>query len=190
MAVATPHIEIYRLSAADFHRMVEIGVLDEETRVELIEGELVVMSPIGSRHSGVVNQLATIFFERLQRRAIVSVQNAVHLSDQSEPQPDLALLAPRADYYKRSQPTPEEILLVVEVADSSLEYDREVKLPLYSRAGIPEVWIVNLVDNWVEVYREPAAVGYTSLQKVLPGRTAAPLAFGDLVVAVEEIFVS
>lgn len=188
-AIARP-IERYRLSTADFHRMVEAGVLDEETRVELIEGEMVVMSPIGSRHSGVVNQLAAIFFERLQRRAIVSVQNAVHLNDQSEPQPDLALLRPRADYYKRSQPTPEEILLLVEVADTSLDYDREVKLPLYSRAGIPEVWIVNLVDGWLEVYRDPAPVGYTALQKVLPGRTAAPLMFGDLLVAVDEIFIS
>jgi Uma2 family endonuclease len=188
MAVAVAPLVRYRLSAADYHQMIEAGILDERTRVELIEGEMVVMSPIGAKHSGLVNQLATIFYEQLRGRALLSVQNAVRLDDYTEPQPDLALLKPRSDYYKRSLPTPGDIHLLVEVADSSLEYDQDVKMSLYARAGVREVWIVNLVDIWVEVYRDPSPVGYTTLLRMLPGRTFAPEALPDLMISVDELF--
>ncbi len=188
MAVAITPLVRYRLSAADYHQMIEAGILDERTHVELIEGEMVVMSPIGAKHSGLVNQLATIFYEQLRGRALLSVQNAVRLDDYTEPQPDLALLKPRSDYYKRSLPTPGDIHLLVEVADSSLEYDQDVKMSLYAHAGVREVWIVNLVDIWVEVYRDPSPVGYTTLLRMLPGRTFAPEALPDLMISVDELF--
>ena len=104
------------------------------------------------------------------------------------PQPDLILLAPRRDFYKRSLPRPADVLLVIEVADSSLAYDRAVKMALYAGAGIPEAWIINLIDRWIEVYRDPSPAGYTTLHKILPGKSIAPQAFADLVVMVDELF--
>jgi Uma2 family endonuclease len=177
-------MERYRLSSAAYHRMIERGILDEDTRLELIEGELAVMSPIGPEHAGYLKKVAELLFEQLHRRALLSIQDPVHLDQYSEPQPDLALLRPRRDYYTRSLPEPSDIFLVVEVADSSLVYDRTVKAPLYARAGVVEMWIVNLIDGWVEVYRDPSPAGYTTLLKVLPGKSVAPLAFADVTIDV------
>ncbi|MFN3982722.1 MAG: Uma2 family endonuclease [Caldilinea sp.] len=187
VALAAPPIERYRLSSGVFHEMIEKGILGEDERVELIEGELITMSPIGSEHMGVVNQLTETLIRQLERRALVGVQGPIHLDDHSEPQPDLILLAPQDDFYKRSLPRPADILLVIEVADSSLAYDRTVKMPLYANAGIPEVWIVNLTDRWIEVYRDPSPAGYTTLLKILPGKSVAPHAFADVVVSVNEL---
>lgn len=187
VAVATPPFERYRLTSAVFHAMVEKGIFCEDERVELIEGELVTMSPIGSEHMGVVNQLAELLIRQMKRRALVGVQGPIHLDDHSEPQPDLVLLKPRPDFYKRSLPLPADILLVIEVADSSLVYDRSVKMSLYANAGIPEAWIINLIDRWIEVYRDPSSAGYTTMLKILPGKTVAPQAFADVVVSVDEL---
>ena len=187
VAVAAPPIERYRLTGAIVRQMVEKSILAEDDRVELIKGELFTMSPIGSEHSGIVNQLAALFFKQLGQQAVVSVQSPIPLSENSEPQPDVALLTPRADYYKRSLPEPGDILLVIEVAESSIVYDRTVKLPLYAGASIPEVWIVNLSDRWIEVYRDPSAAGYTTMLKVLAGKSIAPQAFADVTVGVDEL---
>ncbi len=187
VAVAAPPIERYRLTSAMYREIVEKGILSEDDRVELIEGELVAMPPIGSEHMGVVNQIAERLISQLGSHSIVSIQGPIHLSDFSTPQPDLALLAPRRDYYKRSLPQPGDIMLVIEVADSSLAYDREVKTPLYARANIPEAWIVNLIDRWIEVYRDPSPVGYTTLLKVLPGKSIAPQTFPDVTIIVDEL---
>ena len=187
VALAAPPIERYRLSSGVFHEMIEKGIFSEDERVELIEGELAIMSPIGSEHMGIVNQLAEVLIRQLKRRALVGVQGPIHLDEHSEPQPDLILLTPRLDFYKRSLPRPADVLLVIEVADSSLAYDRTVKMPLYANASVSEAWIVNLIDRWIEVYRDPSPAGYTTLLKILPGKSIAPRAFADVVVSVDEL---
>ena len=187
VAAAVPPIERYRLTSAIFHEMVDKGILNEDDRLELIEGELVTMSPIGPEHMGVVNQIAQILIRQLEQRAIVSIQGPIALDEFSEPQPDLALLVQRDDFYKHSLPRPADVALVIEVADSSLAYDRTIKMPLYARAGVPEAWIVNLIDRWIEVYRGPSTAGYTTLLKILSGKSIAPQAFDDVVVVVDDL---
>ena len=123
----------------EYHRMAEAGILDEDDRVELIEGEIVQMSPIGSRHQGCVNRLARLLFEFAGRDYVVHIQGPVRLNERSEPQPDLALLKLRPDFYSERHPTPDDVLLLIEVSETSADYDREVKLPLYAGAGIAEV---------------------------------------------------
>lgn len=187
VAAAAPPIERYRLTSAIFHEMVEKGILSEDDRLELIEGELVTMSPIGPEHMGVVNQIAQILIRQLEQRSIVSIQGPIALDEFSEPQPDLALLSPRDDYYKHFLPRPADVALVIEVADSSLAYDRAIMMPLYARAGVPEAWIVNLIERWIEVYRDPSPAGYTTLLKILSGKSIAPQAFDDAVVVVDDL---
>lgn len=187
VAIAAPPVERFRLSSERYHTMIEKGIFGEDEHIELIEGEIVTMSPIGAEHSGLVKKLAELLFGLLNKRALISVQDPIQLDDFSEPEPDLALLRPRSDYYMRSLPTPADVLLVIEVADSSLAYDRTVKMPLYAQAGIPEAWIVNLIDRWIEVSRDPSPVGYTTTLKILPGRAIAPQAFADVIVAVDTL---
>lgn len=153
----------YRFTVADYHRMAEAGILTEDDRVELIEGEIVQMSPIGSGHSGTVNALNHLLVKRVGDEAIVAVQNPVRLGDYSEPQPDFALLRPREDSYRSATPVAEDVFVLIEIADSSLISDRKVKVPLYARHGVPEVWIVNLRDGEVEVHSAPGADGYSSV---------------------------
>ena len=145
------------------------------------------MSPIGPEHSGIVDQLAAILIKQLGDRAVVKVQGPLQLDESTEPQPDLILLEPRRDYYKHSLPRPIDVTLVIEVADSSLAYDRAIKMPLYAGAGIPEAWIVNLIDRWIEVYRDPSPAGYTTMLKILAGKSISPRAFDDVVVTVDEL---
>lgn len=149
-----------RFSVADYHRMGETGILGPELRTELIDGEVVEMPPIGHPHAGTVNLLGDLLREALGRRAIVAVQNPVWLDDHTEPLPDIALLRPRPDYYRNGHPTPDAVLLIIEVADSSLAYDRDVKLPRYARAGIPEAWLVDLGGRRLLRYSRPAGAGY------------------------------
>ncbi len=154
------------LTVGEYHRMGEVGILHEDDRVELIEGELIAMSPIGSAHSGAVNALTRLLVRVVGDRGVVGVQNPVRLDDLSEPQPDFSVLKPRDDDYRRATPRPHEVLLIIEVADSSLAYDRGVKRSLYARHGIPEFWIVNLGAGEVEVYRLPQSGQYTSVSRV------------------------
>ena len=158
------------LTVTDYHRMGEAGILTEDDRVELIEGALVTMSPIGSDHSGTVNTLNRLLVRAVGDRGVVAVQNPVRLDDLSEPQPDFAILRPRDDDYRRSTPTPSDVLLLIEVANSSLTYDRAIKRALYARHGIPEFWIVNLKDNEVEVCRAPSGDAYAEVSRA--GRDA------------------
>ena len=150
----------HRLTVRDYQRMGEAGIFHEDERVELIEGEIVDMAPIGSGHSGKVNQLNTILQRAVGERAIVSIQNPIVLGDHSAPQPDIALLRPQADYYATAHPQARDVLLVIEVADTTLEYDRAVKLPLYARHGISEVWLVDVTGRRLTVHRRPAPEGY------------------------------
>ncbi|MEK7702599.1 MAG: Uma2 family endonuclease [Nitrospirota bacterium] len=149
-------LEKRAFTSDEYHRMGEAGILSEDDRVELIEGEIIQMSPIGKHHASCVNRLNRILNMELGALAIISVQNPIRIGNFSEPQPDIVLLKPRTDFYAEQAPTAEDVLLLIEVADTSIEYDRTVKIPLYAAANISEVWIVNLQEGQVEVYSEPA----------------------------------
>jgi len=167
--------------------MAAAGILSEDDRVELLQGEIVEMSPIGSRHAACVNRLTRVLSARLGQQAIVSVQNPVRLSEYSEPEPDLALLHGRDDFYAEALPGAGDVWLVVEVAQSSMAVDREVKIPLYARGGIPEVWLVDLEEERVEVYRRPEEEGYAEIERFGRGQLLSPEAFPEVRLAVEEI---
>ncbi|WP_114312646.1 Uma2 family endonuclease [Thermus caldifontis] len=151
----------YRFSAEDFHRMAEAGILPEDARVELVEGEILTMSPVGKRHMATVKRLMDLLFPLQQgRKALLQIQDPLRLSPESEPQPDLALLAYREDFYRDRIPEAQDALLVVEVAETSLEHDLGVKVPLYAKAGVPEVWVVDLMRDRMHVFRKPTGEGY------------------------------
>jgi hypothetical protein len=155
MSLPAPH----RFTVAEYHRMGEAGIFHEDDRVELIAGEIVEMAPIGTDHSWVVTRLTSLF-EKGRGDLIVWSQNPIVLSDEDEPQPDLALVKPRPELYRKAHPGPDDVLLVVEVADSSLAYDRGEKLARYALAGIPEVWIVDLNGDRLLVFRSPTGRSY------------------------------
>ena len=175
----------YRFSVDEYHQMVEAGVFNEDDPVELIEGEIVEMAPIGSRHAACVKKLNQLFTSVLGDQVIVSVQDPIGIGG-SEPEPDIALLRPRDHFYVAKHPGPEDVLLVVEVADSSFQYDREVKMPLYARSGIVEAWLVDLGNDEVVVYREPSPKGYGSMQTYSAGDEMSLSAF-DLTVRVDDV---
>ena len=183
MFVQTKH----RFSVKEYYRMAETGVLSPNARVELLNGEIIDMSPIGPFHGGLVKRLNRIFNLKSRGRWIVSTQDPLHLDDHSEPEPDLMLLKPVPNDYTSSHPQSSDVLLLIEVADTTLEYDREEKLPAYGRAGVAEVWIVNLNDATIEVYREPHFAGYGSKTISRAGNEIAPLAFPDATVDVAEL---
>lgn len=176
-----------RFTVEEYHRMALAGILGEDDRVELIEGEIVTMTPIGVRHAACVRRLNRLLSARIGDRAIVDVQNPICLSEHSEPQPDVALLRPRPDDYAHAHPRPEDVLLVVEVAETSAESDRAVKLPLYAGAGIAEVWIVDLTAETVEVHRGPSPQGYEAVQRVGPKQTVSPRTLPDLTLATDDL---
>lgn len=159
----------HRLSVADYYRMGEAGLFATEARVELIEGEVIDMPPIGSKHGAAVKRLISLLTAAVGTRAIVSAQDPLHLGDFSEPEPDLMLLAARADFYASAHPTAADVWLLIEVADSSARYDREIKLPLYARHGVREVWIVDLDARTLSFFRNPEGDGYKDISA-----TAAP----------------
>ena len=164
--------------------MAETGLLKPEARVELLNGQIVDMSPIGPFHGGAVSRLIRLFGKLSNDRWFVWSQNPVTLDDYSEPQPDLMLLKPAADDYTTALPSPDDVFLLIEVSDSTLDFDRKEKLPLYGRAGIREEWIVNLPDQSIEVYRDPHYEGYAFTEILRPGAQARPLAFPDAAVDV------
>jgi len=171
----------------EFDRMGEVGILSEDDRVELIEGEIVEMAAIGRRHMAVVNRLNAIFTRRAGDDAIISVQNPIHIDDRFEPQPDIAILRYRSDFYEDSRPMPVDVLLLVEVADSSLDFDRTTKLPSYARAGISETWIVNLVDDVIEVYADPVGGAYTDTRRIERDGVIRPRRLPDITVPASDI---
>lgn len=177
----------HRFAVDDYHRMVEAGVLGPDDRVELIEGEVVEMAPIGSRHAGCVMRLDRFFQRRLGDEAIVCVQNPVRASDLSEPQPDVVLLRPRSDDYTSANPAPAEVLLVIQVADTTAAWDRDVKLPLYATAGVIEAWLVDLPAGLAEAWTEPTVGGYGHMRRVGRGRSVAPLAFPEAALSIDDL---
>ena len=177
-----------RFTVAEYYAMGKAGILTEDDRVELLDGELIEMPPIGDRHASRTDRLnyglAPLL---LQRRAIVRIQNPLRLSDDSQPQPDAALLRWRDDFYYSGPPRPEDVLLLIEVSDTSLAYDRGAKLAAYARAGVPEVWIANLPDGRVEAYTEPAGGEYAVVRHYYPGSSISPQAFPDIALEVARI---
>lgn len=178
----------HRFSIQDYHQMIAAGILKEDDRLELLEGEIIAMSPINPRHAGTVNRLSSLFNALLSQQAIVSIQNPIRLNEYSEPQPDVTLLKLRPDFYAQKHPEPSDIILVVEVADSSISYDRDVKGHLYSQAGIDEYWLINLEENWLEIFREPSEQGYRLARKALAGEQISLLAFPHIIADVGRIF--
>ena len=177
-----------RFTIEEFQRMGEAGILDEDERVELIEGEIVEMTPIGPPHASMVARLNALFAARLGGRVIVWPQNPLVLRRQtSQFQPDLALLRPRADFYAARHPEPADALLVIEVMDSSVARDRRVKLPIYARAGVEEVWLVHAVVSTVEVCRDPRGSDYRDRRVLDRSAVLSLLAFPDLVLTVADI---
>jgi Uma2 family endonuclease len=166
--------------------MIEFGILTENDLVELIRGEIIEKMAIGDPHAACVKRLNRLLGRTFGSRTLVSIQDPIRLID-SEPEPDVALLIPRADFYLSGKPRPADTLLVIEVSDSSLEYDRQVKLPMYAEAGITEFWIVNLVDERLEVYRQPTAGVYTDVRFLERGQNTDIVGFPGLSLAVDEI---
>lgn len=183
-----PVMAVHRkLTVEQYHRMGETGILPQDDRVELIEGELIEMSPIGHFHAGLGNLLVDLFAHRIRGQAIVCVQNPIRLDIHSELQPDFALLRYRADHYKQAIPTAADVLLLIEIADSSLRYDREIKRPLYARRAIPEYWLIAIPDRCIEVSRDPDAQRgvYRNTRTVSEGRLA-PASFPEVTLDVRE----
>jgi Uma2 family endonuclease len=177
----------YRFTVDDYYRMAEAGVLAPDDRVELIDGEVVEMAPIGSRHAACVDQITRLFVTGAGDRAVVRVQNPVRLSPYSEPEPDLVLARPRPNGYAAAHPAPVDVLLLVEVADTTVAFDRGRKLQLYAGAGIPEVWLIDLPAATVEVYREPDGARYLRWSTAVAGDHVSPAAVPDLTLAVSDL---
>jgi Uma2 family endonuclease len=159
-------------TVSDYYKMAEVGILSPDDRVELIRGEILKMSPIKSPHAGIVNELSELLILALSGRATVTVQNPLRINKNSEPEPDIVVAKYRKDKYRAAHPRPEDVFLLIEVADSSLSFDRNVKNPLYAQAGIPEYWIVNLNDRQIEVFRSPTEGEYQEKQIVKHTETA------------------
>jgi Uma2 family endonuclease len=177
----------WRFTVDDYYRMGEVGILPHDARVELINGDVIQMPPIGSHHNGSVITLDDVLRERLGRRITISVQGPPLIPAHGAPQPDIVVLRRRADNYRTANPTPEDVFLVIEVSDSTLVHDRDTKAPIYAQAGIADYWIVNLVDSQLMVYRQPVDGVYRSVQVLGKEDTIQPIAFPDVTIAVSEI---
>jgi len=172
---------VSRITVDQYERMIENHILGEDDRVELIRGEIVPKMAIGERHASRVNRLARLLIRKAGNHASISIQNPLVLAD-SEPEPDLMVLQYRADDYENAKPVDADVLLVIEVADSSIDFDRDIKGPLYAENGIPEYWLVNLNSNHVEVFRQPVAGQYTDRSIARPG-DMLPVPGGSIAVA-------
>ena len=177
-----------RISVDEYMKMAETGILAEGERVELIDGDIIEMSPIGNPHEASTaagNRLLAPLF--IEGRAVLRVQGHVRLDENNRPEPDLALLKWRDDLYRNQSPAPKDILLLIEVSDSTLSYDRNVKLTLYARFNVPEVWIANIPERVVESYANPVEGQYTESRIYRPGETITPSAFPDVFLSVSEL---
>ena len=178
-----------RFTVEEYCAMADAGILSEHERVELLDGEIYVMPPIGPPHEDGTTRLSSNLICRLEDRAWVRVQNSVRLNDYGLPEPDIVIVRLRDDYH-RNRPTPEDVLLVIEIADSSLRSDRDVKLPLYAEAGIPEVWIANVPARQVEAFHDPVDGVYQSRRIVPADGQISPRAFPDVVLTVGEFLLA
>jgi Uma2 family endonuclease len=171
----------------EYHRMAEAGIFSETDRIELIEGEVLRMSPIGSLHASCVKRLNKLLGQLVGQNAIISVQDPVQLDDFSEPEPDIALLRPRDDFYAQSHPQAADVLLIIEIADTSVDYDRNIKLPTYARSGIPEVLIANLPAETVEAYSAPGNGSYQRTRLYRRGESFSPEMLSGITIKIKDI---
>jgi Uma2 family endonuclease len=178
----------HKLNLTDYHRMIEAGIFTPEQRIELLEGELFDMAPIGPAHSGTTNYLTRLFFQAVGDKAIVSVQNPIMLGDNSEPQPDLCLLCSREDFYEKSHPAATDVLLLIEIADTSASADRAYKIPLYARHGIPEVWLIDVKRQQLEIHRQPEQGQYRQVYLAQPNERIALSQLAEIEIALSQIW--
>ena len=181
----------HRWTVSEFQRMGETGFLDPQARLELIDGELFEMAPIGSFHAGTVDILTGLLIYAVGKRAIGRVQSPVVLDEHTEPQPDIMLLRPNPDYYLNNHPRAEDVLLLIEVSDSTVQFDRKTKVPLYARHGVPEVWlVVGPHRRHIEVYRDPQpeSDGYRTRLQVREG-TLTPVLLPEVEIRLDEVFI-
>lgn len=184
LIAALPH---RKFTVDEYHYFIEQGVFQPEERLELIEGELIEMSPIGKRHASCVDRLVEFFVEVSKRSFIVRSQNPIVLDDFSEPQPDVCLLHRREDFYRTTNATAKDVLLVVEVADTTVRYDREVKFPRYAANGIAEAWLIDLESDRVEIHSEPTAFGYSLIKILHRGQTAESTVLPEIKIPAAEV---
>ena len=178
----------HKISTEHYHKMIDAGILTEKDKVELIKGEIIDMSPIGKVHNAIVDRMANLLKEIAQQQVIIRTQGSIHLPPESEPEPDIVLLKPRADFYAAELPQPADVFLVIEVAKSSWEYDYEVKRPLYAEAGIPELWLVNLNKHEMEVHRAPQNGTYKEISiKQLGDMVKLPVPDCDTAIRMEDL---
>lgn len=176
-----------RFRVEDFRKMTEAGILPEESGWEVIDGYLVDKMTIGSRHASIVNRLNNLLSVLVAKWAIVSVQNPVQIDDYNEPEPDIALLHPRSDFYSKRLPTPADVFVLVEVADSTIAYDRDVKIALYAEAGIVEVWLVNLKEESIEQYSSPQNGRFGSVETFRKGQSVQSISLKELSLNVDDV---
>ncbi len=185
--VSSSTVRPKRFRVDEFRKMTEAGILPEESGWEIIDGFLIDKMTIGSKHASIVKRLNKLLAELLTNKAIVSVQDPVHIDDYNEPEPDITLLKPRNDFYSGRHPTPSDVLLLVEVSDSTISYDRGIKMKLYAEAGIVEVWLVNLLDETIERYSLPANGRFGSVETLKKGDSIRSISLAYLSLNVEEI---
>ena len=180
-------LPLRRFTVDEYFAMADAGILKQEERVELIDGVIVEMAPIGNNHLGTTDLYTMLLVRGVGDRAIVRVQGSILLAERSMPEPDLVLLRARQDFYRYRAAGPEDVLLLIEVSDSSVDYDRNVKLPRYAEAGIPEVWLTILPERVIEAHTEPAGGRYTHMCTFRPGDTISPACFPDIALSVDDI---
>lgn len=180
-------LDVRRFTPAEFLALVEVGILTSSDRVELLDGVIIEMAPIGDPHAGTVDIYTEMLPSGVDQGTLLRVQGPLALDEHSRLYPDLMLLRRQADYYRSTPPAPEDVLLLIEVADSSVDYDRYEKLPRYAQAGIPEVWITVLPEQVIEAYTEPAGGRYTQMRTFRPGDTFAPGCFPDIALSVDDV---
>ncbi|MBS1809493.1 MAG: Uma2 family endonuclease [Acidobacteria bacterium] len=183
----TAQLARYPFTVHEYHRLREAHIFQEDDRIELIDGEIIKMAPIGPRHAACVNRLAEFLRDKTRKAALVTVQNPIELDDYSEPQPDIALVKRRTDFYASGHPTPDDTLVAIEVADTTTDSDRQIKLPSYARAGIQEAWLVDLPNDRIEIHSNPASGIYQEVRIVLRGQKVISPAFPNLKLKADDV---
>ncbi len=184
----TVQLLTHKFTTQQYHLIHEAGVFAEGDRLELINGEITKMSPTGRKHAACINRLVRSFTKKLGAQIVLSVQNSIRMDDNSQPQPDLAILKLRNDFYEEGLPKPSDILLIIEVADSTIAYDRDIKMPLYAAAGIPEMWLFDVNQKVIEAYSLPSSSRYKQMRRYEANDTLAMIAFPDVIFNWEELF--